>query len=65
MGNILPGVIGNVKCRQVGAIQMFLPNTLPAVNDPIGWQAVYLYLWVNFKDFLQQNVRKRLNTDST
>jgi hypothetical protein len=34
MGDILPGVIGKVKCHQGKLIQVFLPHVLPAVDDP-------------------------------
>ena len=53
MGNILPGIIGNVGCHQDGVIKTLLPDILPAVDDPsIVFQhplPSQLYLWVNFR----------------
>jgi len=64
MGDVLPGIIGNVGCHQDEVIQMLLPNVLPAVDDPsIMFQHPLrdfssgttidawqaLYLWVNFR----------------
>ena len=34
MGDILPGIIGEVECHQGKLIQVFLPHVLPAVDDP-------------------------------
>jgi len=34
MGNVLSGIIDEIKCHQGKVIKPFLPHVLPGVDDP-------------------------------